>query len=255
MKKTSNRSKYLEMKDMPPLKYCVFLLMALVLGVSSCQNNRITQNEILWDEYGVPHIYATSDTSLYYMAGWAHMKNHGNLVLKLYGEARGVSAALWGEGFDLNKNLHLLGIYDQLEGSFDQLDVKYQNMLSAFARGVNDYAEMNQEELDERYLKLLPVSAFDIMAHIFRVVNYEFLIRGQVARGERIEAGSNAWALAGSQTATGNPMLVANPHLPYFDLFLWFEQQYHTNEFNMYGASTVGIPSLILDSTNISLGL
>ena len=62
------------------MKY-FYLIFILVLCLTSCKqaNTSITENEILWDTYGVPHIYATSDNDLYFMSAWGQMKNHGNL--------------------------------------------------------------------------------------------------------------------------------------------------------------------------------
>ena len=180
------------------------------------------------------------------MSAWGQMKNHGNLILKLYGEARGTSAELWGEGFEINKALHHLGLYEQLRPTYENLAPKYQEMLQSFVAGINSYAEKNSDELDEKYKKVLPITANDIIAHNFRVVNYEFLIRGTYLSNQRIEGGSNSWALSGSKTSTGNAMLVANPHLWWSDLYLWHEQQFITNEYNMYGATLIGNPSIIL---------
>jgi len=224
----------------------ILILLTILAACSTPEDSGTTQDEILWDSYGVPHIYATSDSSLYYMAGWGHMKNHGNLVLKLYGEARGISAEMWGEGLEINKALYQLGIYDQLEPAYNRLDSKYQQMLRSFVAGINSYAEKNASRLDEKYKKVLPVTVKDIIAHHFRVINYEFLIRGQFLNAQRMKGGSNSWALSGSKTSSGNPMLVVNPHLPWSDLFLWHEQQFITDGYTMYGASLIGIPSLIL---------
>ena len=41
--------------------------------------------EILWDVWGVPHIYAKSAEDLFYAFGWSQMVNHGDLILRLYG--------------------------------------------------------------------------------------------------------------------------------------------------------------------------
>jgi acyl-homoserine-lactone acylase len=225
-----------------------YALLLAVLCLISCNqsNTSIIENEILWDTYGIPHIYATSDNDLYYMSAWGQMKNHGNLILKLYGEARGTSAEMWGEGFEINKALHHLGLYEQLKPAYDNLAPEYQEMLQSFAAGINAYAEKNEATLDENYKKVLPITAMDIIAHNFRVVNYEFLIRGTFLPNQKIEGGSNSWALSGSKTATGNVMLVANPHLPWSDLYLWHEQQFITNEYNMYGATLIGNPSITL---------
>ena len=45
--------------------------------------------EILWDHYGVPHIFAPDRESMFHAHGWAQMQNQANLLLRLYGESRG----------------------------------------------------------------------------------------------------------------------------------------------------------------------
>jgi len=52
--------------------------------------------EILWDTYGVPHIFKDT-SSLSHAFGWAQMQSHGNLLLRLYGQARGRAAEYWGK--------------------------------------------------------------------------------------------------------------------------------------------------------------
>ena len=41
-----------------------------------------TGSEILWDTWGVPHIYAETEDNLFYAFGRAQMQNHGNLILE-----------------------------------------------------------------------------------------------------------------------------------------------------------------------------
>lgn len=48
--------------------------------------------EILWDRYGVPHIYASDHVSLFRAFGWAQARNHADLLLRQYGKARGRGA-------------------------------------------------------------------------------------------------------------------------------------------------------------------
>src|SRR5215211_7698999 len=45
--------------------------------------------EVLWDTWGVPHIYAEDAPGLFYAFGWAQAHNHGDLLLQLYAQARG----------------------------------------------------------------------------------------------------------------------------------------------------------------------
>src|SRR5580700_6238994 len=54
------------------------------------------KTEILWDHYGVPHIFAASREAMFQAEGYAQMENQANLLLQLYGESRGRAAEYWG---------------------------------------------------------------------------------------------------------------------------------------------------------------
>ena len=58
--------------------------------------------------------------------------------------------------------------------------------------------------------------------------------------------GSNNWAVAGSKTKSGRPILCNDPHLNLNLPSLWFEMQIHTPYFNTYGATFPGVPSVII---------
>lgn len=67
---------------------------ALLCALAACRNAAPSNGgtEILWDTWGVPHIYAPSDAQAFKAFGYAQMQAHGDLLLKLYGEARGRAA-------------------------------------------------------------------------------------------------------------------------------------------------------------------
>ncbi|HYF30096.1 MAG TPA: penicillin acylase family protein [Chitinophagaceae bacterium] len=58
--------------------------------------------------------------------------------------------------------------------------------------------------------------------------------------------GSNNWAVAGSKTQSGKPILCNDPHLSLNLPSLWFEMQVHTPTYNVYGASFPGAPCVII---------
>lgn len=58
--------------------------------------------------------------------------------------------------------------------------------------------------------------------------------------------GSNNWAVAGSKTASGYPILCNDPHLQLSLPSIWFEVQLHTPEFNVYGVSLPGLPGVVI---------
>ncbi|MFZ4059014.1 MAG: penicillin acylase family protein [Ferruginibacter sp.] len=58
--------------------------------------------------------------------------------------------------------------------------------------------------------------------------------------------GSNNWAVSGSKTATGAPILCNDPHLGLNLPSLWYEMQLSTPTYNAYGVSFPGAPGVII---------
>ena len=60
------------------------------------------------------------------------------------------------------------------------------------------------------------------------------------------ENGSNNWAVSGSKTKSGAPILCNDPHLSLNLPSLWYELQISTPSFNAYGVSFPGAPGVII---------
>lgn len=58
--------------------------------------------------------------------------------------------------------------------------------------------------------------------------------------------GSNNWAVAGTRTASGAPILANDPHLRLTLPSIWYEMQIHTPAFNAYGVTFPGIPGIVI---------
>ena len=58
--------------------------------------------------------------------------------------------------------------------------------------------------------------------------------------------GSNNWAVSGTKTASGAPMLCNDPHLGLSLPSIWYEMQIRTPSMNVYGATFPGAPSVII---------
>ncbi len=68
--------------------------------------------------------------------------------------------------------------------------------------------------------------------------------------------GSNNWAIAGSKTASGNPILCSDPHLLLSLPSTWYEVQLHYPGTNTYGVSLPGVPGVIIGfNENIAWGI
>ena len=67
--------------------------------------------------------------------------------------------------------------------------------------------------------------------------------------------GSNNWAVSGTRTKSGKPILCNDPHLGISLPSIWFEMQINTPEYNSYGVGFPGIPGIIIGfNDNIAFG-
>jgi acyl-homoserine-lactone acylase len=269
--------------------------------------------ELLWDTYGVPHIFADDEAALFYAFGFAQMRSHADLLLRLYGQARGRAAEYWGDRFiDSDVWIRTNGVPERAERWTAQQPAYMRALLDAFADGINRYAELHPDSIGEAWRVVLPVRASDVLAHQQRVINYSFLaspglvnaVRRQwlsagtqdgdaAAAADRSKAdaasgteagaaraaspavpaapavpavpgvpaapldarltlaaaGSNAWAVAPRRTEAGHTLLLANPHLPWGDLYTWYEAHLVAPSLDAYGATLVGFPTLAIAFT------
>ena len=60
------------------------------------------------------------------------------------------------------------------------------------------------------------------------------------------DIGSNNWVVSGNKTASGRPILCNDPHLGLNLPSLWYEMQIRTPEYNVYGVSLPGAPTVII---------
>ncbi len=232
----------------------IFLIVLLSITIPSLKQQK---TEILWDTYGIPHIYAKDNSDLFKAFGWAQAQSHGNLILQLYGQARGKAAEYWGpKYFDSDEYVVKMGIPTNSLQWYDSQSPEMQSYLDAFAQGINQYIMENPDDIEEKFKEVLPISGVDILAHIQRTIYYHFLISPNAIanlKTQGINATSNAWAIAPSRSLNGNSLLLANPHLPWRDLYLWYEAQLTAPGIDAYGAALVGMPMLSI-AFNDNLG-
>ncbi len=214
--------------------------------------------EILWDKFGVGHIYAQNLEGLFYGYGYAQLKSHGNLILKLYGESRGRAAEYWGAAGENGPTANLENDrwvrVNEAPARADRWlagqTPEYQRNFAAFAAGMNAYAELHPEALDPARRKVLPIRPVDSLLHVHRIVHFGYMssmraVEAAVKAGPAPNiAESNAWALAPSRTAAGKPLLLMNPHLPWRDWSIYYEAHLNAPGIHLYGSSQVGFPML-----------
>jgi acyl-homoserine-lactone acylase len=231
------------------------LLLPLLIVFTSCSSEPPIQTEVLWDSWGVPHVFADSWDGAFHAFGSAQMHSHGDLLLQLYGEARGRAAEYWGEEYvESDVYIRRMGVGKRAQEWLEQQSPAIRAYLEAFTAGINDYASSNPESIDDRVEVVLPVGPSDVLAHIQRVIHLEFLGESLRPTLERLGwNGSNAWAIGPSRPENGNALLLANPHLSWSGFHTWFEAHLVAPDLNAYGATLVGFPVLAI-AFNDNLG-
>ena len=225
------------------------------------------ESEILWDKFGVPHIFATSTEAMFHAHGYAQMQNHADLLLKLYGQSRGRAAEYWGEEhLTLDRWVRLNGVPERAIVWYNAQDPDFRKNIDAFARGINEFAKAHPGQISPQFRQVLPVTGVDVVGHGLRAVHYMYMgsmarLRTEVspllgpsprAALERAnpdpaaDAGSNTWSVGPSRSASGKAMLIINPHLAWDDFYTYMEVHLVGPNYDLYGAPQIGMPTPVI---------
>jgi acyl-homoserine-lactone acylase len=241
--------------------------VACVVLVCAPHQFAAEKTEILWDRYGIPHIFAPDRESMFHAHGWAQMQNQANLLLRLYGESRGRAAEYWGpSSLELDRWVQLNGVPERAKVWYDAQDPTFRKYLDAFARGINDFAKAHPDAIGADYRVVLPVTGVDVVQHSLRAVHYGYmgsptrmnnevraLLRSQpvaqlqtLAEAE-LTPGSNTWAIGPPHSASGNAMLLINPHLAWGDTFYRYMEVHLVGPgYDQFGAPQIGFPVAVV---------
>ena len=235
--------------------------------------------EILRDHAGVPHIYAASTTDLYFGLGVAMAQDRLWQMDRLRRRALGRQAEILGRSYLASDIAHLTVGIDQIAPrEVDAMDAATRRMVVALVAGINRQIDSFGRNLPPEFLRLdyvpEPFTARDVVAiargiwwslngRIDRIVAAEAArllpeqFRGlyltpeasehrvlQSAAGTDDTTGSNNWALHGSRTASGKPVLCGDPHQPFWVPSTWYEYALHGPEDDAAGAGHPGFPGM-----------
>ena len=208
--------------------------------------------EILWDRYGIPHIFAPDHPSLFYAYGYAQMEAHSELLLRLYAQARGRGAEFYGEHYSTaDRWVRTNGIPDTAKkwAAGQSAGVRAADRRRSCA-GLNAWAAEHKADLSAEAQRRAAghASKTSTRTACGSSTTTGSSIRQSCRRGWRAPTsrrhGSNEWAIAPSRSASGKAMLMSNSHLQWGDIHTYFEVQLTAPGVTSYGAVWVGFPVL-----------
>ena len=214
------------------------------------------QSMIRRDDFGVPHILAQTEEAAAFAFGYAQAEDHALEIGRRYIRARGEEALHFGQrGVENDFNMARFDNLAEARRGLDEVSDLYRRVIAAYAAGVNAYVSRHRSELPA-WMPL--ITAVDVLASTrAAAVNdlagpslprqlrqkYEGESPPEAASEWSDQPGSNAFALGGSRTASGKPILLGNPHLSWSSLY-WEAHVRVPGQIDFYGSTLAGIPVL-----------
>ena len=201
------------------------------------------------DEWGVPHIKASTDAAVAFGSAWAQCEDHFFQLEDTYIKALGRYSEVVGEsGFRSDLEVALFDLVATSRRDFPMLPKHIRRISEAFAAGYNDYLEKHPEEKPRLLKRMEPfhVLAFERYMILGRLLGAAHAPRGwlaPLAAELTASLGSNQWAVGPSKTRDGNAMLFINPHQPWYGSGMFTEMHVMSDEgWNFSGAMYPGGP-------------
>ncbi|GIV34355.1 MAG: penicillin amidase [Chitinophagales bacterium] len=220
---------------MRSLLLCVLCLIVLP-ALARIKPENIT---IVRDSFGVPHIFAKTDSEVAYGLAWTHAEDDFlNIQYNLLAAKAMLGEVLGKEGVLFDYALQFLGIDTLVATRYDQaFSSDFKKILEGYAQGINDYAAAHPGEVLLK--KALPFTGKDVIAGYTLQAS---LMAGigmalRAIRNDRIaeyysvnETGSNAIAIAPFRTTDQSAYLLVNSHQPIEGRFAWYEAHLNSEE-------------------------
>lgn len=243
----------------------LYFLLILALAFS-CQSGPQTEVEkweeqasrveIIRDDFGVPHIYGKTDADAVFGMLYAQCEDDFPRVERNYYWAIGRLAEVEGEQAlysDLRARLYMT--IDEAKEEYEKAPDWLKELCRAYSDGINYYLHTHPEvqpKVLTRFEPWFPMFFFegsiggDIESVSTRGIASFYGQGEDMAMTDLIERedflkeprGSNGFAIAGEHTASGNAMLLINPHTSFY--FRGESQVVSEEGLNAYGATTWG---------------
>ena len=227
---------------------------------------------VSFDTLGVPHIRASNQEDALIAQGYVTAQDRLWQMDSLRRFAAGNLSEIIGQAtVDVDRESRSLRLRRIAEQGYVRLPAEDRAALAAYALGVNQFIDTHRNNLPVEFTLLgyqpRPWSAIDsllVCLYMFRdltnswkndLIKRSMLAGGDAAKvnflfesrsGNEPLPGSNAWAIAGSRTASGKPILSSDMHLEYSIPGIWYMTHLQAPGLDVSGVSLPGVPGVIV---------
>jgi len=234
------------------------LLAPLVLGLSLAAPRAPDSVTILRDEYGVPHIYAATESAGFYGLGYAMAEDELEYVLRMVLAARGeVAAAFGADHVDEDYASRLWRHAEESKVGFAKLSSELQANYRGWVAGLERWMRDHPDRVPEWAPSLEPWDPVAVSRWLLWLgyqaghglsdcraggVTLSANDRAALARSQ-VNA-SNEWVLAPWRTADGALMMLSDPHGGVDGQFV-YEFRMHAGRLALAGYAMGAMPLLV----------
>ena len=150
----------------------------VVAGILSATRPQAAEDtEILWDRYGVPHIFAADRESMFYAHGWAQMRNQARPAAAPVRRIARTRRRVLGRRRE--PRARSLGTAERRARTRARLVRRAGSDVPEISRRVRArHQRLRREEspaIGAEYARVLPVSGVDVVGHPLRAVHYGYM--------------------------------------------------------------------------------
>lgn len=224
------------------------------------------------DRFGVPHIAAASWEDAIFLQGFVTAQDRMWQMDGIRRLAAGELSEVIGKStLEVDKDARRLRMKRIAQEQARRLSPGDRAIMAAYARGVNYYLEQNRGNYPvefallgydprpwtvedcalaglQMFLNLTDTWRDDLKKSVLLEggdkAKVEFLF--PLRTGAEPQPGSNAWAIGGTHTASGKPILANDPHLEYGMPSTWYMVHLMAPGLNVTGVSLPGLPCVII---------
>jgi penicillin G amidase len=226
------------------------------------------------DSLGIPHIQAQNAADAYFLEGYAMAQDRLWQMDMLRRFGSGQLAEVSGPSMvEVDRTTRRLRMRAIAEAQTARLPPSDRMAFLEFARGVNYFVESNRSRLPLEYstpghqFSPRPWVAADslaigmVMCRDLTDTAKDDIDKGNLMSkapadrvrtlfpatlGQALSPGSNAWAVSGSHTVSGHPILANDTHLGIRIPSIWYEVHLKSPEMNVEGMTIAGLPGVVI---------
>jgi penicillin amidase len=229
-----------------PIRFMSSSVLLLVVAASALAASR-EEITIYRDEFGTPHVYATTAEGACFGHGYAQATDRLEELLKQYMRSAGTMSEAFGPEFyrdDYRQRLYRHAAI--AKEKYPTLDAKSRALIEAYQAGVKLYMKEHPSEVPDWAPEIEPWMCVALGRYIIWGWP-EGEAGGDLERSgikpDPVEYhGSNQWLVAADRTAYKAPIALIDPHLSWYGAFRFYEARLYGGEIEFSGMAILGNP-------------